>query len=72
VIEQLFRTIKTKGFDIERVTMAAAPFEKLAATLLVAGVSCLQFVQDRDALAKCPLQDVFDSADQPALEAVWA
>ena len=69
VIEQLFRTIKTKGFDIERVTMAEAPFEKLAATALVAGVSCLQLVQDRDGLAKRPLQDVFESADQPALEA---
>lgn len=70
VIEQLFRTIKTKGFDIERVTMAEAPFEKLAATALVAGISCLQLVQDRDGLAKRPLQDVFESADQPALEAV--
>lgn len=72
IIEQLFRTIKTKGFDIERVTMAEAPFEKLAATALVAGVSCLQLVQDRDGLAKRPLQDVFQSADQPALEAVSA
>ena len=72
VIEQLFRTIKTKGFDIERVTMAEAPFEKLAATALVAGVSCLQLVQDRDGLAKRPLQDVFQSADQPALEAASA
>jgi len=72
VIEQLFRTIKTKGFDIERVTIAEAPFEKLAATALVAGVSCLQLVQDRDGLAKRPLDDVFESDDQPALEAVSA
>jgi hypothetical protein len=72
VIEQLFRTIKTKGFDIERVTMAEAPFEKLAATALVAGVSCLQLVQDRDGLAKRPLNDVFESVDRPALEAVSA
>jgi hypothetical protein len=72
VIEQLFRTIKTRGFDIERVTMAEQPFEKLAATALVAGVSCLQLVQDRDGLAKRPLDDVFESQDQPALEAVSA
>ena len=72
LIEQLFRTIKTKGFDIERVSMAEAPFEKLAAAALVAGVSCLQLVQERDGPAKRPLQDVFDSADQPALEAVSA
>ena len=50
--------------------MAEAPFEKLAATALVAGVSCLQLVQDRDGRAKRPLQDVFQSADQPALEAL--
>ena len=71
VIEQLFRTIKTKGFDIERVIMAEQePFEKLAASALVAGVSCLQLVQDRDGRAERPLEDVFDSADQAALEAV--
>ena len=70
LIEQLFRTIKTRGFDIERVSIAQAPFEKLAAAALVAGVSCLQLVQDRDGLAKRPLQDVFESADQPALEAI--
>lgn len=72
VIEQLFRTIKTKGFDIERVSMAEAPFEKLAAAALVAGVSCLQLVQDRDGLARRPLDDVFESEDRPALEAVSA
>ena len=72
LIEQLFRTIKTKGFDIERVSVAEAPFEKLAAAALVAGVSCLQLVQERDGLARRPLHDVFESADQPALEAVSA
>ena len=72
IIEQLFRTIKTKGFDIERVSMAEAPFEKLAAAALVAGVSCLQLVQDREGLAERPLTDVFESEDQPALEAVSA
>lgn len=72
VIEQLFRTIKTKGFDIERVSMAEAPFEKLCAAVLVAGVSCLQLVQDRDGLAGRPLDDVFESEDRPALEAVSA
>lgn len=72
VIEQLFRTIKTKGFDIERVSMAEAPFEKFAAAVLVAGVSCLQLVQDRDGLARRPLDDVFESEDRPALEAVSA
>ncbi len=72
VIEQLFRTIKSKGFDIERVSMETAPFRTLCAMTLVAGISCLQMVQDRDGAAGRPLQDVFEDEDQPALEAVSA
>ena len=48
VIEQLLRTIKSKGFDIERVSIETAPFTTLCAMPLVAGVSCMQMVQDRD------------------------
>ena len=70
IIEQLFRTIKTQGFDIERVSMATAPFRNLCAMTLVAGVSCLQLVQDRDGEGNRPLEDVFVSADREALEAV--
>ncbi len=44
----------------------------LCALTLVAGVSCLQLVQDRDGAGKRPLQDVFDAADGEALEAVSA
>ena len=72
VIEQLFRTIKSKGFDIERVSMETAPFTTLCAMTLVAGVSCMQMVQDRDGAAGRPLQDVFGVEDRPALEAVSA
>ena len=72
VIEQVFRTIKSKGFDIERVSMETAPFTTLCAMTLVAGVSCMQMVQDRDGAAGRPLQDVFDAEDRPALEAVSA
>ena len=70
IIEQLFRTIKTQGFDIERVSMSTAPFRNLCAMTLVAGVSCLQLVQDRDGEGKRPLEDVFSPADREALEAV--
>ena len=69
VIEQLFRTIKSKGFDIERVSIETAPFTTLCAMTLVAGVSCMQMVQDRDGAAGRP-QD--GSRDRPALEAVSA
>ena len=72
VIEQLLRTIKSKGFDIESVSIETAPFTTLCAMTLVAGVSCMQMVQDRDGAAGRPLQDVFEAADRPALEAVSA
>lgn len=72
IIEQLFRTIKTQGFDIERVSMSTVPFRKLCVLTLVAGVSCLQLVQDRDGEGNRPLEDVFVPADQAALEAVSA
>lgn len=70
VIEELFRTLKTKGFDIEGVGIAEGPFEKLAAAALVAAVSVLQLVQDRDGAAKRPLADVFEADERATLEAV--
>ncbi len=72
VIEELFRTLKTKGFDIEGVGIAEGPFEKLAAAALVAAVSVLQLVQDRDGAAKRPLDDVLEADERAALEAVSA
>ena len=71
-IEELFRTLKTRGFDIERVTIAEGPFEKLAAAALVAAVSVLQLVQERDGRAKRPLDDVFHPDERRTLEAVSA
>ncbi len=69
----MFRTIKKKGFDIENVSMeSVASFRNLCAMTLVAGVSCLQLVQDRDGIAKRPLEDVFEPEDQPTLEVVSA
>jgi hypothetical protein len=70
VIEELFRTIKTKGFDIEAVGIADQPFEKLAAATLIAAITVLKLVRDRDGLAKRPLEDALDRADRPLLEAV--
>jgi hypothetical protein len=70
-IEQLFRTYKTKGFDIEAVQIAdEAPFENLASATLVAAIQVLQLVRDRDGAARRPIEDVFDPVDQPALEAI--
>lgn len=70
-IEQLFRVMKTKGFDIEGVRIAdETPFENLSAATLIAALRVLQMVRDRDGTAHRPLEDVFDAADQPALEAI--
>lgn len=72
-IEQLFRVMKTKGFDIEAVRVAAGgPFENLATATLIAAIQVLQMVRERDGAAGRALADVFDPADQPALEAVCA
>lgn len=72
IIEQLFRTLKTKGFDVEALRLAEGPFEKLVAASLVAAVTVLQLVRERDGTAKRPLEDAFDSDDREALEAVSA
>jgi hypothetical protein len=72
-IEQLFRTMKTKGFDIEASQVAdGGPFENLAAATLIAAVEVLQMVRERDGVAKRPMTDVFDPTTQPALEAICA
>jgi len=73
IIEQLFRTMETKGFDIEAVRVIdGGPFEKLTAATLIAAIQVLQLVRERDGAANRPLEDVFDPQDQPALEAVCA
>ena len=72
-IEQVFRTMKTKGFNIEAVVLEQElAFENLAAATLIAAVQVLQMVHERDGAANWPLEHVFDPTDQPALEAVCA
>jgi Transposase DDE domain len=72
-IEQLFRTMKTKGFDIEhsRVEHTRA-FENLATATLIAAVQVLQLVRERDGAAGRPIQDLFDPSDEPAMAKVNA
>lgn len=69
-IEQVFRTLKTKGFDVEALRIAAGPFEKLVTAALVAAISVLQLVRERDGTAGRPLTDALDADDRPILEAV--
>ncbi len=69
-IEQLFRTMKTRGFDIEAVRIAEGPFEKLATACLIAAVTVLQLVRERDGAGRRPLADAFAPQDAPVLEAL--
>jgi|HubBroStandDraft_1064217.scaffolds.fasta_scaffold104167_1 hypothetical protein len=72
-IEQVNRTMKTEGFRIEASRLTdGGPFENLAAAVLIAAVQVMQLVGDRDGTAGRPLEDVFDPADRPALEAICA
>ena len=70
IIEQLFRTMKTKGFDVEALRQQqGGPLEKLVTAILIAAVTVMQLVAERDGKTGCPLADALDPGDQPALEA---
>jgi Transposase DDE domain len=70
-IEQLFRTMKTKGFDVEALRQEPdGPLEKLVTAILIAAIKIMQLVAERDGIGRRPLSDVFDPDDQPALERV--
>jgi len=72
-IEQLFRVMKTQGFDIEASRVAdGGPFENLATATLIAAIEVLSLVRDRDGEAGRPMTDVFDADEQPVIEAISA
>jgi len=74
-IEQLFRTLKTKGFDIEDIRIQEdAPRHKLTMASYVAGVIIQQLVHARDGGAGPlrPCTDAFDADAIPLLEAYCA
>jgi Transposase DDE domain len=71
-IEQLFRTLKTQGFDIEGLRIEEpAPRDNLLMAALIAAVVVQQMVHARDGgpgpLRPCT--DAFDPEDLPLLEA---
>jgi hypothetical protein len=70
-IEQLFRTMKTKGFDVEALRQEPdGPLEKLVTAILIAAIKVMQIVDEREGKAKRPLDDVLDPNHQPALERI--
>lgn len=77
VIEQLFRTLKTQGFDIEGLLIEEeAPLRRLVAAALVAAVTVQQLVHARDGIQGPeplrPITDAFEPEDAPLLEAFCA
>jgi hypothetical protein len=76
-IEQLFRTMKTQGFDIEGLRVEdETPLKNLVMATLVAAVTIQQLVHARDGQAGPgplrPITDAFEIEDQPLLEAFCA
>lgn len=74
-IEQLFRTLKTKGFDVEGLRIEEdEPRDKLVIATLIAAVAIQQLVHARDG-GTGPLRpaiDAFDPDDLPLIEAYSA
>jgi len=73
-IEQVFRTMKTQGFDIENVRIEdEKPLCNLTMAVFIAAVIIQQLVHARDGTAELgslrPLTDAFDAEDQILLEA---
>lgn len=74
-IEQLFRTLKKQGFDIEGVRIEdPQPRDKLVTAALIAAVAVQQLVHGRDGgpSASRLCTDVFQNEDIPLLEAYCA
>lgn len=71
-IEQLFRTLKTQGFDIEGLRIEnPEPRDKLVIAALIAAVAVQQLVHGREGDSEHlrPCTDVFEPEDLPLLEA---
>ena len=76
-IEQLFRTMKTRGFDVEGLLIEEeTPLRNLAMGIFIAAVVVQQLVHARDGAGEQgtlrPVTDAFEAQDQPLLEAFSA
>jgi hypothetical protein len=70
-IEQVFRVMKTDGFDIEAVPIRDnRPLKNLACATLIAAIQVQQMLHDRDGQANRPMSDVFAPEDQPLIESI--
>ena len=75
-IEQLFRTLKSRGFGVQDCRMDRAALQKLVTAALIAAIQVMQLVRarvmSRDGGTHRPPDDVFTAADLPVLEALNA
>jgi hypothetical protein len=72
-IEDLFRTMKRKGFNIEALRIKdSAPRNRLILACMIAATIVMQMVAERDGVRLRPLTDAFDVDDRPLLEALSA
>jgi hypothetical protein len=70
-IEELFRTMKRKGFDIESLRIRdAEPRNRLVLACFIAATVVMQMTAERDGPLLRPLTDAFDPQDRPLLEAL--
>jgi len=71
LIEQVFRTLKTQGLDIEESqVLDPDTMQKLATAALIAAVRIMQLVMARDGNTQQLLADALDPDDGPLLEAL--
>ena len=71
IIEQVFRSLKSHGLDIEASQMVeAACFTKLAVIALIAAVGAMQLVLARDGSTGQPVTDAVEPSDIAALRAL--
>lgn len=70
-IEQVFRTMKTKGFELEACQIQQdLPLMRLALITLITAIRIMQMVKDRDGSANQPATLAFADEDIPLLEAL--
>jgi hypothetical protein len=71
LIEQLFRTLKTHGFNVEESQVVEAhALMNLVTAALIAAMQTLQLTLARDGATRQPVGDAFTAAEVRALQAV--
>jgi Transposase DDE domain len=71
IVEQIFRTLKTQGFNLEESQIETrAVLEKLATAVLIAALRTMQLVQAREGDTGQALSDAIGAEDEPLVEAL--